>query len=423
MSGRQLLGGFSEGMRMALVRAYAGKMMPYFLSGLQNIRYRAMEGLGTFGMTDTGICLYDPELVKKLFIDEAATILLHEYLHDFFNHAERFREMVRRGALDSGDHELWNNAADAEINDNLEDARCVFPRPEVIGGEHVTPTSLGLAPHRPAEEYAMALKKKGQKKPRPGKSGEGELPACGSVSGNPLEGEPEEDDVDGRDPVERSLQHKRDSEKVAQHEKQRGSIPGGITGMADMHVGEPTIPWERELEAEVAKAARYKQGQADYTYSLRSRFQGSLEMIYGEEAPVMPGMWAPVAEVALVVDTSGSMYSAIKKVVAEARGIIQTLGGARMTMVACDAQVHELKKIKSVEELTQGLKGGGGTDFRPAFDALLELPEKDRPDVVVFATDGYGYYPDEEPPWKHIWLNVDGEISVDWGKEIKASAD
>jgi predicted metal-dependent peptidase len=412
-----------EGLRLPIVRAYAGGMMPYFLSGLHSLVPRMVKGLGTFGITENSFLLLDPDVLKKLFMEEASTVFLHEYLHKYFNHAERFREMVRKGLLDPEDHSLFNDAGDAEINDNLEEANCVFPRPEIFGGPHVTPQSLGLPKHRLAEEYAIALKKRGHKPNRPPKADQGGLPACGSASGNPLDGEPPGNDPDARDTTDTQMQRKSDADQVASHEKTQGSVPSGIKRMAEGLLPSSKIPWDKELQHEVSRGIQHKQGQADYTYSERSRMQASFDMMYGEEAPVLPGMYAPLATVALVVDTSGSMTDSLRKVAGEAQGILRSMGGARVLMIACDAKVHTMTMISDVSQLKAGLKGGGGTDFRPAFDALLKLPPAKRPDIVVFATDGYGSYPSSAPPWKHIWLEVDGKIAVDWGRTIHADSE
>ena len=47
-------------------------------------------------------------------------------------------------------------------------------------------------------------------------------------------------------------------------------------------------------------------------------------------------------------------------------------------------------------------KGGGGTDFRPVFNEV-----EDRgidPACVVYLTDGWGVYPEEEPPYPVLWV-------------------
>lgn len=412
------------GMRLPAARAHAGGVMPYFLGGIQNLSPQEAPGLGTFGVTETGFLLVDSDVLAKLFVDEMSTILLHEYLHVYFNHSDRFREMIRKGLLDTSDMELFNDAADAEINDNLQDANCVFPRAEVMGGDPVTAESLGMKRGLTAESYAIALKKKGHKPNRPPKGGQGGLPACGSAAGNPVADEPPGNDPNAKTPADNDVQRKADSQQVANAVKSRGSVPAGIALTAEGLLAEPKVRWEDELAVEVQKGVRHKAGMADYTFSNRSHMQGAMEMMFGEESPVLPGTHAPLAKIALVVDTSGSMGSSYPRILREAQGVLKASGGARTTVVACDAKVHSLVEVKSVEEIKQNLKGGGGTDFRPAFSALQKLPPDRRPDLVVFATDGMGAYPEVEPrEFRTIWLAVDGHIAVDWGKTISVSTE
>jgi predicted metal-dependent peptidase len=262
------------------------------------------------------------------------------------------------------------------------------------------------------------LKERQQSCPRPPKAGQGALPACGSAAGNPLDGEPGPDDPDAIDEVDQEMQRQAISEKIVQHQRRMGSVPAGLALFAEGEIPKPTVCWERELQIAVGRAIRHKAGSIDYTYSQRSRHQSSLDLHFGEGAPVIPGMWAPLAEVALVIDTSGSMTSQMLRVLGEASGLLQSMGGAKVSLIACDAEVQAIASVRSLKEVKERLKGGGGTDFRPAFRHLEGL-RRNRPDVVVFATDGYGVYPNHPPKWRHIWLLFDGEIGVDWGKVIE----
>lgn len=415
-------------MRICLARSAASSKMPYFASGLQSLIVREQElapqGKPTMGVTAGGHLLVDQRFLEKLNVDEASTVLLHEWLHIYLRHTERFDAMVEQGSLaDSGeDRGLWNDAADMEINDDLKEARCVFPGKKIIGA--VFPEAFGLPEHKTAEWYALQLKQKQGYEPRRQAGAEGEgVPACGSAAGNPLEGEPAAGDSDARDGIEQDMIRRSAAEEVKAHQRSRGqgSVPRGISLAADQLLEPPKIPWGQLLQSEVSSALRYVAGSADYTYSVRARQQSALEWAFGvEAAPVLPGMHEPVAKIALVIDTSGSMTYELKTVCSEAQGILSAMGGASLTVVACDAEVHELREVLSVEEVQASLKGGGGTDFRPAFDALKQLPKHRRPDVVVFGTDGYGSYPDEEPPWKHVWLCCSGSIAADWGTVVEA---
>ena len=60
-----------------------------------------------------------------------------------------------------------------------------------------------------------------------------------------------------------------------------------------------------------------------------------------------------------------------------------------------------------MEDLT--LKGGGGTDFRPAFAYVNELIEKrelSRLKGLIYFTDGQGIYPAVKPPYQTAFVFV-----------------
>lgn len=411
--------------RLSASRAKAYEYMPYFRSGLQSLVPVEAEGLRGVGVTEGAQLLIDLEWLGTLTAVEGACVVLHEYLHLYFEHTRRFNEMLRRGVATQDDRGTYNEAADMEINDNLVEAGMKLPL--IDGSPMLLATQQDLPPHRTAEEYFVALKKKKQE----GKDqGDGKAPPmpgaghCGSGAGNPLPQEPEQDDeqTPARSPGEQAIQHKRDSEGIQQASERgsgRGTVPAGLKRFAQASLEPAKVPWQQKLQQAMGKALAEKAGMVDYTWRERARFQGAAEFFYGEEAPVLPGLCAPLAEVALVVDTSGSMGDEqIQRIINEAQGILQNLGGARLTVVACDAEVHALVRVKDAREIKSKLKGGGGTAFEPAFKALDKATP--RPDIIVFGTDGYGSYPDHPPVGQQvIWLQIDGKIQAGWGEVIE----
>lgn len=72
------------------------------------------------------------------------------------------------------------------------------------------------------------------------------------------------------------------------------------------------------------------------------------------------------------------------------------LGIDKVWWLAVDAAVAAPPRLISVRDLERmPIHGGGGTDFRPAFDAAMKL--RPRPDIIVYLTDGDGTAPEAAP--------------------------
>lgn len=225
-------------------------------------------------------------------------------------------------------------------------------------------------------------------------------------------------ELEGRTPADLDVNRKQVAGAIKEFERKRGkgSVPQGISLLADEELAEPKISWLEHLERLAQAAATRKAGMADYTRSKPSRRQQAMATL--EQQPLLPAMTSFIIEVCFVLDTSGSMLGLVEKLLAEAAGLLKSMGGARISFISCDAKVHEAIHTTSVSDMIKAAKGGGGTDFRPAFNAIADL--KPKPDLVIFATDGIGDYPTESPAADVIWLVVPGgDISVSWGERIQ----
>ena len=110
-----------------------------------------------------------------------------------------------------------------------------------------------------------------------------------------------------------------------------------------------------------------------------------------------------------IEDTSGSMS---QRDIGEGRAmladIIRMFQNVKVWVVDCDAGVHgdpyELTDRTVQHFLEAPMKGGGGTDFRPAF----EYAQKNfaHLKMLVYFTDGYGTFPNIDIPYnfKTVWL-------------------
>jgi predicted metal-dependent peptidase len=424
---------------MGVARTIAVETFPYFATGILELVPQEAPGLGTFAVTERSILMADPAVLKTWSPNEAGAVTVHEYMHIFLNHKDRVRKLVAAGVLENTkeDWELANRCGDEEINQNLRDAGLKLPcftAPDGTVIQPCYPEQFGHPPHRLMEEYIKIEK---AKKPPPGngKGDDGASPDpnappdpngkhspksgcghCGSGAGNPVPNEPPVEDPLGRSDVDQQISRKQVVAAIKEASKSRGKVPMGLQRFADTELENAKIPWQQQLSSETRAAVAFRPGAVDYTMKKPSRRQGAF--MHMELKPVIPGMHAPIAEIAVAFDTSGSVGDReLQTYGNEAMGVLRHMGGAKITFLSCDAKVHAMVRTRSIAEIKANTHGGGGTDFRPVFEAIEKV--RPRPNVLVFFTDGYGTYPQEPPKGiKVIWVNVGGHISAGWGTVI-----
>ncbi len=420
-------------------RIKACHLMPYFSSAVMGLVPYAVEGFGTLGVSARAVLIWDPELSKKWTVEQLAWVLLHEVGHYLREHAAR-RERAAADPL------LWNLAGDAEINDDLIAAGAKFPLMDEVDKDGVrqvsgiTPSSIGCKDGRLCEEYYEHLRKQassagGKKKGAGGGKGKGEGPpdpslptaggkGCGSGAGR------DPNDAELGVPAElgkSSAEVKRVQREVAEAirkeaSKGRGNLPMGLKRWAEEMLGPPHVPWQQKLARLVRNAVAFRPGAGDYRYDRPSRRQGAFG--YGTGSPVFPAMRMPVPQVAIIVDTSGSMGSdELKVALEECKGILSAVGAA-ISFIACDAAVHSARKVRNIKEAMTLMAGGGGTDMKPAIaQALAERP---RPEVLVIVTDGHIGDAGPPPPGMNVVWVVAGsganQKPAAWGEIVVVDA-
>jgi len=171
----------------------------------------------------------------------------------------------------------------------------------------------------------------------------------------------------------------------------RGTAPAGWKRWAE-GVAEPMEDWRALLGAAFrACLAAAGAGAGDYTYRRPGRRTPSL----GGRV-ILPSLRRPLPQVAVVVDTSGSVSDRdLGSALSEVAGISRAVGiyGNRIAVYSCDAAVHTVRRVCAAEEIA--LAGGGGTDLRKGIDrAMATAP---RPDVTVVLTDGGTPWPARAP--------------------------
>ena len=446
----------TDGQRLSAAILAAEKRFPYFATGFAGL-VRRFAPVGPMAISANGILLVDPAFLLEIQAPQAGEVVAHELLHLLRKHAERMN------AIPMVNRELAGCATDCEINDDL--------RLENLPGDPCLPAKYGLKNGLLAEEYYQALMQQAQQQakqaggqgepqegeddqddagsvsnagqgnhpPKGGKpsQGSGKQPGqgkadvargrCGSGSGGPpVEGEPEgAAGAKGRSAADLDRIRRDVAEAIQAHaaQKGRGSVPAGILVWSESELQPPKIRWQDQLRRAVRANVATIAGRVDYTrvrFSRRQSAVGHVAKAMGGRVPILPALCAPKPRVAFGVDTSGSMGTdELRRAVSEAQGCLKALG-VPITFLACDAEVHGVsREIKTAAELVANLRGGGGTDFRPIFEAVEKL--RPRVDLFVFVTDGQGPAPKEPPRGLDvIWVLVGEYASAPctWGKQV-----
>lgn len=405
-------------------------LAPYFGSILRGLIRREMteadeavfvaRGMKpTMGVSRDGILSWSRTYVDGFADDklhELAYSLYHEVMHVALKHHERAEALgIVPEMTDDyfAKSTIANLAMDACDNEEIEKvARAVgdfkIPKWWVLPETLNQPRGLVFE-----ERYRRLLKdvqeeqKKGGGGPG-GQSGKKVQPGagkgyCGGCAGHPQPGEPEGGkSEEGRSEAEMERFRKESAAMVKEMaSKDRGLVPDSLQRWAEELLKPATIPWREKLARIVRGAVAYKSGASDLTFTRMSRRQAGVG--YGVGRPVIPALHAPVPNVAVCVDTSGSMSSDdLAAALSEVQGVLAATG-SNVTFLACDAAVHGIKVVKDVHEAAAMLKGGGGTAMAPAMTAIEKL--RPIPSIAIFLTDGYIDQP-PEPSFSVIWAII-----------------
>ena len=200
----------------------------------------------------------------------------------------------------------------------------------------------------------------------------------------------------GIHPMERGLENEVNDRLVHDIDEYRRSGQAGNTPMqavlnyVSQALRPPVVDWQKILRQVSRKATQeMTAGRQDYTYRKRRRRSGgAISGMPGGVEPIYPGQIAYTPKIRLAIDTSGSMSeNEYRKVLSEAQGILREFSTSIET-VCVDAKAGEIFKVQNIEDITMRLSGGGGTDMTAALRQVVEQKPKERPDVLIIATDG-----------------------------------
>jgi predicted metal-dependent peptidase len=382
--------------KLLAARRLAVTTCPYLAVALHAIAIVPSYAVPTMGVDRHWRCYVNPAFVQTTPVRELAGVWLHEVSHLVRDHHGRAQRLMdaslkheasgRPGSAvldpdNPGREQVrLNIAMDLEINDdlfkNLPGPRETSP---CLPDGAVTPASLCLENRDLFEEYIHDITPT---------MVAAHWSDCGSGAHNGSA--PWEDDADGGHPLggyEAAAIRISVRDAIAAG---RGTAPAGWQRWAERY-GKAPQDWRTLLGAAFRTSLGAAAGAGDYTYRRPSRRTASL----GGHL-VLPSLRRPLPQVAVVIDTSGSVSdvdlgSALTELAAISRaaGVI----GRNVSVYTCDAAVHTAQNVCQAEDIT--LVGGGGTDLRKGIRAAMTRTPT--PDVTVVLTDGGTPWPKEEP--------------------------
>ena len=337
--------------------------------------------------TDGQQIAYNPAFTRKLSMAQLKGLLKHEVMHIALEHH------LRRGQRDS---RKWNEAADHVINNMLIEAGAVLPegglhdkRYASMSTEHV----YSLLPDEPP--------------------GDDEGGSNGSNGNNPdwnwggVMDAPGAEDEATREAMSEDL--KVDLIQAHNAAKVMGKNSAQIDRLV-ARVRASRMPWRRLL-------ARFFRSFAknDYNWSRANRR-------YLAHGIYLPSLHSDnIGPLVVVTDTSASVGTEEhEQYLGAINALLKQTRPESIHVLCCDARVNEVQVFKPdqyplpVTKLR--FRGGGGTDFRPAFEYVSE--KKLKPCALLYLTDMEGTFPEQAPSYPVIWCATT-DIKGPFGKTVE----
>jgi predicted metal-dependent peptidase len=352
----------------------------------------------------------DADVLGAAAVGELGFWLLHQVSHLLREHAARYPGKPSPAGSGAGplgprtkDSRRWNVAGDAEINDDLHTARLELP------DRAIHPETLGLTAGWTAEQYWDALAT-GTELDLGRESAIDASCDCGSGCDGQARGW--DCEKPGLSAVDARMVARSTARRIREHTQQRGDTPAGWQRWADDML-EPSVNWRRQLAAHVRRGAADVAGRVDFTYRRPSRRASALPDV------VLPSLRQPLPQVALVIDTSGSMSDAmLGQALGEVAGVLRSLGVARrnLRVIACDARAYRAQQVRDLGAIR--LEGGGGTDMGAGLDAAAAL--RPRPDLIIVLTDGFTPWRSAPPAGIRVVVGLmdRGGRTPDWAQTV-----
>jgi predicted metal-dependent peptidase len=371
----------TEKAERAMQKARAALLLdaPFFGSLALRMPLKADTDLDTMATNGKEI-RYNPAWVSKLGARHLKTVVAHEVMHVALSHH------LRRGERDADD---WNIATDYAINLVL--SRSGFDMPDCA---LMDPQYADMN----AEEIYTRVKRPKRQSGGSGENGKQQTaPDPGGMGGViDMPG------GDGESPATEAERKAAEAEirvsvqQAAQAAKAAGQPPAGMEREIE-EITAPRIPWREVLWKFVDRNRR-----DDYTWSPPNRryVHMGLYLTSCRSDEIRP--------IVVVVDTSGSITPVqLTAFGSEITAICEHLPISTVNVLYCDSRVYDGPTVTKQDlPVTLEMRGGGGTMYAPAFEAVEERGID--PACLIYITDGFNSDTDlQAPDYPVLWAMTD----------------
>ena len=328
--------------------------------------------------TDGKVIRWNPKFVASLCDEEIRFVLLHEALHCAHGHLWRL-PLNKRG----------NMAGDYAINATL----------RKIPGIRMPKQGLYDPQYNDlAEEEILARLADNE-----GDGGGDDPGGCGGFTSPAPDAPPSSGQPTVQEKWERAVIQ---ADQVARSTG-AGSAPADLQKVLD-RIRATDIDWRQELAdfARTLVAAR-----SDWSRS--SRRHATAPVIY-------PRRKRDQLDTLVVVrDTSGSIDKPLcEEFTAQVTALCGDLNCAAIVL-DCDTKIHAEHHVSPGGECPLEVKGGGGTDFGPAFDHVRRMIDNgDSVAGMIYLTDLDGAFPDAPADYPVLWAAYGTKSVAPFGRTI-----
>ncbi len=387
-----------------VVRARISMVMaqPFFASLALRLKVTPDPSCHT-AWTDGRVFAYNPSYISTLPRQKLIGLCAHTVMHPACGHH------IRRG---SRDKDLWNRACDYAVNPILLDAGMDLPdgflfddrfrnksadavyqtladekNEEDRGGQVGDPNSEALKetdPEQgrnplPLDDPGNTGQDENQEDPGtdPGMAGE-----VRDLEDAPGTGEDEDIDWD------QALV------QAAANARRMGKLPKGLERLVQERIN-PKLGWRQLLSRFIQNSAR-----SDYSWTTPNRR-------YIHQNLYFPSLNThELSELAVALDTSGSVLpEELDQFAAELSAILECFP-SKLHLLYTDMAVNRYQVFNQWDlPIKFEPKGGGGTDFRPAFEFIAD--QRVSPACLIYLTDlECKLFPSNRPPYPVLWVKT-----------------